>query len=117
MWPIISGDEPGHDELFWADGRGQWVARKGKWKLVNNTGWVHSNYTLENGTAISTEDFIYPEGILLFDLENDLGETKNLAETNLEIVKELTTDYENWRKQMSDPRTRDGKLKKKKKKN
>lgn len=114
LWSVIDGAEKGHEKLFWADGRGQWVARKGKWKLVNNSGWVHSNFKIENGTAVSTEDFIYPEGILLFDLHNDIGETQNLAKANPEIVAELTTDYEKWRAEMSDPRTRDGKLKKKK---
>ncbi len=116
LWPVISGDELGHEELFWADGRGQWVARKGKWKLVNNSGWVHSNFKIENGTAVSTEDFIYPEGVLLFDLQNDIGETQNMAAGNPEVVKELTADYEMWRSEMSDPRTREGKLKKKKNK-
>ena len=52
------------------------IIRKGKWKL------------LEHYETGSYE---------LFDLENDLGETRNLAEGQQEIVKELAAALSNWR--------------------
>lgn len=117
LWPLIESGAGGHPQLFWSDGRGQWVARQGKWKLINSKGWNHSNFGMENGIALASEkEYQYPEGMLLFDLAEDLGETTNLADTHPELVEEMITAYEQWRSQMSGARTRDGVLKKARKK-
>ncbi len=114
LWPVIENNEKIHDELVWSDGRDSWVVRKGKWKLARNIGWVHSTYKLKDGVAYSSEEYyVFPGGTLLFDLDQDIGETTNLAEKYPEIVDELEEVYAKWRLQMSDPRTRDGKIKEK----
>ncbi len=114
LWPVIEKNQEIHHQLVWSDGRDSWVVRKGKWKLAKNIGWVHNTYTLENGVAVPAEkDYLFPGGTVLFDLENDIGETKNLADKYPEIVNDLENIYSTWRLQMSEPRYGNGKLKRK----
>lgn len=83
LLPVLSGKETGpiHDMLFWNDGRGQWAVRQGKWKLVKNRrGQVE-----------------------LYDLENDIGETTDLAGTHPDIYRRLQKAYEGWIAQMGVP--------------
>ncbi len=116
LWPAIENERTIHKELFWSNGRDSWVVRKGKWKLAHHIGWVHNTYKLEDGLAIAVQEkYKYPDGILLFDLQKDIGETTNLAELYPELVKDLMNDYKKWRAEMSDPRTGNGELKKIKK--
>jgi arylsulfatase B len=113
LWPLINNGEKIHDNLVWSNGRDSWVVRQGSWKLAHNIAWVHNTYELEGGVASPTDEkYVYPDGILLFNLENDIGETKNLANENPEKVSELEEIYKEWRSKMSDPRTGDGELKK-----
>lgn len=113
LWNAIEKDEPVHDELVWSNGRDSWVVRKGRWKLAHNIGWVHNTFKLQGGVASpANKDYRYPDGTLLFDLENDIEETTNLANRHPEIIAKLTNIYNNWRTEMSDPRTGDGILKK-----
>ena len=113
LWNTIEKNEVVHDVLVWSNGRDSWVVRKGKWKLAHNIGWVHNTYKLEGGVASQADkDYNYPDGTLLFNLENDIGETTNLANKYPEVISELTNIYNNWRAEMSDPRTDDGVLKK-----
>lgn len=112
LWPAIEKKEGGHNVLVWSNGRDSWVVRKGKWKLAHNIGWVHNTYKLEGGLAVPVnKQYEYPDGVQLFDLENDVGEAKNLKEEHPEIVSELKKIYKKWRSEMSDPRTRDGEIK------
>jgi hypothetical protein len=112
LWPAIEENKSIHEELVWSNGRDSWVVRLGKWKLAHNIGWVHNTYKLEGGVAQSTEaKYNYPDGTMLFDLEQDIGETRNLKNDYPEIVKELKSIYADWRASMSDPRTGDGALK------
>jgi hypothetical protein len=112
LLPAIENNINIHKELVWSNGRDSWVVRKGKWKLAHNIGWVHNTYLLEGGVAKpADEQFQYPDGTLLFDLENDIGETINLADKHPEIIQELKEIYNEWRLEMSDPRTGDGELK------
>ncbi len=39
----------------------------------------------------------------LFDLDNDIGESRNLANSKPEIVEQLEKAYQKWRSQMSKP--------------
>ncbi|MDX1700701.1 MAG: arylsulfatase [Melioribacteraceae bacterium] len=55
--------------------------RKGDWKLI---------FDIENIDSVSL-DAIHAEE--LYNLKDDLAETQNLIETNLEVVKELKTDF------------------------
>lgn len=95
----------GHDHLCWADGKGTWSVRQGAWKLINSAGWTHSNYRLkDDNTAAPAEDVTYPAGLLLFNLEADIGETTNLADEQPQRVESMTALYEAWQSQMGKPR-------------
>jgi len=61
-----------------------WVARKGKWKLLGNP------YDTSN------RNYKFTENRFLVNLENDLGETTNVAHKYPVIVAELEKQYENW---------------------
>jgi arylsulfatase B len=111
--PTLKGETTGdlHDHLCWSDNRGTRVVRKGPWKLIESPGWLHSNYKLnEENIAHPAPDYEYPEGLVLFNLADDIGETTNVAAEHPDIVEELNALYDTWRPQMA-PR----KSKKKKK--
>ena len=94
----------GHDHLCWAKNKKNdtWVVRKGAWKLIQTNGWTHPNYRLdEQGTAARSVDYVYPSGLQLYNLENDIGETTNVADAHAQVVAELTQLHEEWRSQMS----------------
>ena len=71
-----------HDELYWssAGAKGKWAVRSGNWKLVAERNRIE-----------------------LFDLEKDLGETKNLAARHPNVVSELTAKYNAWLDEMAEP--------------
>jgi hypothetical protein len=70
--------------------------------LIQTNGWTHPNYRLdEQGTAARSADYVYPPGLQLYNLENDIGETTNVADAHAQIVAELTQLHEEWRSQMS----------------
>ena len=106
-----SAHDTGHDHLCFADGKGAWSIRQGDWKLINSTGWVHANYALdENNIAGRADDYVYPKGLLLLNLQKDIGESMNIADQHPDRVRRMTAMYENWRGQMGKPRS--GKVKK-----
>jgi len=78
--PYLTGKDDGapHDRLFWRSGNRKHAARRGNWKLV-----------LETGRE--------PE---LYDLQNDIGETRNLAENKPEVLKSVQAAYAEWDSQM-----------------
>ena len=97
--------EGGHDFLCFTDGRKTWSIRRGDWKLIQSAGWVHTDYVLdENNLATSAPDTVYPEGLLLFNLKDDIGETKDLSSEFPEKVAEMKALYESWRGDMGQPR-------------
>ncbi len=79
--PYLTGQtkEPPHKILFWRMGD-DYAVRQGNWKLVN--------------TGPHTE---------LFDLADDIAETRNLAAEQPNVVKKLTKAHEAWNTQMIDP--------------
>lgn len=96
-------DARGHDHLCWARGRGDdtWVVRKGPWKLIQTKGWTHANYQLDGqGLAMPAPEYEYPAGLQLFNLENDIGETNNVADENANVVTELKQIYKTWQTEM-----------------
>lgn len=54
-----------------------WSVIRGKWKLINNP------------TALSSESVGLSDNIVLYDLENDIGETTDVSGSNAGIVTEL----------------------------
>ncbi len=88
MLPALTGQsgQPLHEALYWnwidKDSDTGWAIRKGRWKLLADKA-----------------------GIELYDLEADIGETRDLAENQPAIVQELRADYESWQGQIR-PRIR-----------
>ena len=71
-------DGPLHERLFWnwmdKDSDDGWAIRKGRWKLLADK-----------------------DGMELYDLQDDLGETRNLVSEQPDRVRELLADYHSWR--------------------
>ena len=91
LLPIIenenapSNHERGYCWEFGRRGDPTWVARKGKWKLYANP------------YDTSRREYTYPEKFVLFDLENDPGESVNLYDQKPNIVYELKSLYKAWK--------------------
>jgi len=77
-----------HDILFW-DNRAQTAVRKGKWKLRTASDKAKSNSDYE------MVDMEY--GDFLYNLENDPGESTNLAKDQPEIMNELKSLHNLWK--------------------
>ena len=81
--PYFNGDKSGrpHPTLFWGFSKAvdRWAVRHGDWKLAHD---------IPNAKAQAD----YPRGMELglYDLASDPHETRNLAETHPEVVKDLT---------------------------
>lgn len=84
--PVIasSASETQHSEGFCWAFKDMWVARKGKWKLLGNP------------YDTSQRDYTFTEKLFLVNLEEDPGETINLADKYPEKVKELELQYQLW---------------------
>ena len=104
--PLLTGEDGiGHSQLCWDKGKeNTWVIRQGPWKLISTTGWKHSNYKLDaDNIASSDANYIYPSGLQLYNLDDDIGETTNLAEANAERVESMRAAHKAWRAQMGKP--------------
>ena len=85
LLPLLSNPEPRqplHGALFWRMGS-EAAVRRGNWKLARSAG---SRWRL-------------------FDLANDLGETRDLAESKPETVRGLLAAYRDWEAQFQKPRS------------
>ncbi len=118
LLPVLHGErKDNHEFIAWAQNRTKWVLRKGDWKLTHDVPWEHRDFDVkENGDVVDNGTYSYGGGLQLFNLKDDIGETKNLADKHPEIVKELKELYAKWDAEMGGPRTKDGKLKVGKKK-
>ena len=79
--PVLRGEQPGHEALFWSFNKGRAV-RMGDWKLILNP----PNFPGEEVTA----------KMWLSNLEADPSERKNLVEGEGERVAELTRRIRGW---------------------
>ncbi|MEO7649083.1 MAG: hypothetical protein ABIZ80_01325 [Bryobacteraceae bacterium] len=82
--PYLLGQKSGkpHDRLFWRAGGGpRYAAREGRYKLVKN-------------------DEGKPQ---LYDLETDIGETKDLAAAQPALYDRLQSAYAAWNREMIAP--------------
>ncbi|WGM40634.1 sulfatase-like hydrolase/transferase [Caulobacter sp. NIBR1757] len=93
-------DKPVHDALSWRMGPNHAV-REGRWKLIV----VNKSDTIQNLDKVYGEPV--PDGIaatvgplgqwvLLYDLDADPGETRNLAAQYPEVVQRLSSRFETW---------------------
>jgi arylsulfatase A-like enzyme len=81
LLPHLKGEkvEAPHDTLAWRFGP-QKAIRRGKWKLVD----------------VRDMEAKTQSGWQLYDLETDIGETKNLAAEKPELVAELAKAWDDW---------------------
>ncbi len=84
LLPFLKGDDDGrpHETLYWRFGK-QWAVRHGDWKLVG-----------ANGGNLEGE---------LYNLADDISESKNLAGDNPEKVAELKKLWEAWNAAQAPP--------------
>ena len=105
IWPLIAGEEGAispHEEFYCYYGRELHGVRDRRWKLH----LPHSYRTLngkpggKNGYPV---DYAQAKtGVELYDLQNDVGETKNVAEAHPEVVERLTAAAERARAELGD---------------
>ena len=84
IMPYLTGKRKGspHENLFWRANKGKaYAIREGQWKLVRLEGKLAE----------------------LYDLSADIGESKNLAAENPDIVIRLTTSLDAWDRELIQP--------------
>ena len=86
---------PPHDSMFWRFWRVA-VAREGPWKLIRI-----AEDPLQDSRALLSP-------LVLINLDNDPGETTNLAGIYPEKARELVEGLEGWEAELSQPRWYDG---------
>jgi arylsulfatase A-like enzyme len=93
LLPYLTGDKTDapHEALYWRFGP-QVAIRKGNWKLVKGAG-------SQGVDAAERRARSNMEGAELYDLANDISETKNLASQQPEKVKELAADWDHWNRE------------------
>lgn len=79
-----------HNIIYWQVGAhdnldAQWVVRKGSWKLIGN---------VKEPSGQSKEKDL--PRLFLTNLEEDVSEQNNLAETHPKMVQELLKLHEDW---------------------
>ena len=96
LLPFLTGKRAGapHDVLYWRLG-GMMAIRKGDWKLVKT----------RDGPFRDVDPAVLSDltGAELYNVEEDIGETKNLAAGNPEKVKELADAWQRWNQQLVRP--------------
>ena len=96
LLPYLTGKVRGvpHEVLYWRFG-GMMAIRKGDWKLVRAI----------DGPLRDTDPAVLSDlsAAELYNLANDIGETKNLAAAQPEKVKELADLWQRWNKELVRP--------------
>ena len=97
LLPFVTGAEKGspHETLYWRFG-GMMAIRHGDWKLVKS----------REGAFVDDDPGVLKDltGAELFNLADDIGESKNLAAARPEKVKDLSERWQRWNKQLVNPR-------------
>ena len=107
MWPVLANQptaEAPHDALYFFWGRELHAVRSGVWKLH----LPHPYQSLDMaGHEGSPGRYSRKEiGLSLFDLENDPGETTDVAARNPAVVQKLLEYAERAREDLGDSLTR-----------
>jgi arylsulfatase A-like enzyme len=95
LLPHVTGKAtaPPHDTLYWRLG-GMMAIRKGDWKLLKMS---------DDASQADPSVLNDLTGAELYNLKDDIGETKNLAATHSDKVKELTEAWQRWNKEQARP--------------
>lgn len=109
LWPVLVGDAdaPLHADILINAAPGTGALRRGDWKLVRNGQLRYKGGTPpeEFSWADLLKESKLPPGdaalqqIELFNLADDPGETRNLANAHPELVRELSARYEAYARQ------------------
>ena len=96
LLPFLKGTAKGmpHDTLYWRFG-GMMAIRRGDWKLVKT-----SDGPLVDVDPSKLRDL---SGAGLYNLSEDIGETRDLAAERPDKVKELSDLWQQWNSQLSKP--------------
>jgi arylsulfatase A-like enzyme len=96
LLPFLSGEKAGppHDALYWRFGD-QMAIRAGDFKLVRYDTNAETNAGRGHREPVSAAK--------LYNLANDIGETKDLAETMPDTLKELQSKWDEWNKTLVPP--------------
>ena len=87
--PILkSNDAPENHEIFHWTFQKRWAIRKGKWKLLYDP----LDTTHERNPGPNKEEDLY----FLVNLEEDIGEKRNLASDHPNVLKEMIELHEAW---------------------
>ncbi len=111
IWPLMSGQtgaKSPHEAYFYYWGKALQAVRSGKWKLHVLHDYTHPEPPGGGGKPgkYATQQI----GAELFDLENDIGETINVADQHPDVVKRLEALLEKCREDLGDSRAkREGK--------
>ena len=97
LLPFIQGDssKAPHETLFWRFWRVS-VARRGPWKLIR----------VADDPLQAERKLILP--LMLFNIDTDPAETKNLAKEYPQRTQQLLAALKNWEKTLAKPRWYDG---------
>jgi arylsulfatase A-like enzyme len=107
-WPLLAGEpnaKSPHEAFYFYWDRGLQAVRSGKWKLH----FPHEYRTLKGKPGSGGEAGPYETAkieLSLFDLEDDPGETKNVADANPEVVERLKKLAEAAREDLGDSATK-----------
>jgi len=88
LLPVLTGEKlarPLRDATVHHSSGGEFAIRQGRWKLLLHAGSGGNNY--RNDSAYAS---YFEKPVQLYDLVADAGETRNVAESNPEVVATLT---------------------------
>jgi len=107
IWPLIAGEDGAtspHEAYFFYYGRELQAMRMGRWKLH----FPHGYRTLDGrpgGTGGIPTNYSQAQiGLALFDLQNDVGETTNVADQHAEVVARMQALADRMRSDLGDAR-------------
>ena len=107
IWPLVAGEagaKSPHEVLYFYWGRELHAVRSGKWKLH-----LPHPYRTVDGPGAGGQDGKQPLAnidLSLFDLEADVGETKNLAADHPDVLNRLMAYAERARADLGDTLTK-----------
>jgi arylsulfatase A-like enzyme len=96
LLPFLTGKTTGtpHEALYWRLG-GMMAIRKGDWKLVKTREGALRDVDPAVLSNLSSAE--------LYNLADDIGESKNLAATRPDKVRELSEAWQRWNKELVRP--------------
>jgi arylsulfatase A-like enzyme len=106
IWPLIS-DQPGatspHDALYYYWDRQLQAVRSGKWKLHFPHEYRAQTESTRKATGGTPGQYRQEQiGLSLFDLQADIGETKDVAAEHPKVVERLTKLADRARQDLGD---------------